>query len=108
MCMCMLSSVKKGYFIEFDELCEAVLDRQRILAKEDFEEFIIMFGEGAFTFLTLNKVYELYNETIKEDMNVYVRLAMFVAEVILDMFDEQVLPEEGVYVIYTSISGGTK
>lgn len=106
--MCMLNSIKKGYFIEFDELCKAVLDRQRILAKEDFEEFIIMFGEGEFTFLTFNKVYKLYNETIKEDMNVYVRLAMFVAEVIIDMFDEQLLPEEGVYIIYTNISGGAK
>lgn len=99
----MLEIIKKGYFIEFDELCEAVLDRQKILAKEDFDEFITMFMEGAFTFLSFDKVYKLYNETIKEDMNAYTRLAMRVAEVIIAMFDDQTLPEEGVYVIYTNI-----
>lgn len=99
----MLETIKKGYFIEYDKLCEAVLDRQKILAKEDFDELIVMFTEDAVTFLSFNKVYELYNETIKGDMNVYVRLAMRVAEVIIAMFDDQTLPEEGVYVIYTNI-----
>lgn len=99
----MLKTVKKGYFIEFDELCEAVLDRQRILAKEDFEEFITMFMEGAFTFLSPDKILKLYDENVKEDMNVYVRLAMRVAEVVIDMFSDHFLPKEGIYVIYTNI-----
>lgn len=96
----MLKEISTGYLIDTDNFCENVCNIEPILRWSDVCEFLDMFGEGAVTYLRADKVSELYESCVHEDnQNIYTRMALLAAKTIITMFEEKLLPEEGVFTI---------
>jgi hypothetical protein len=95
----MLKEISTGYLIDTDNFCENVCNIEPILRLSDVCEFLDMFREGAVTYLRADKVSELYESCIHEDQNIYTRMALLAAKTIITMFEEKLLPEEGVFTI---------
>ena len=96
----MLKEVSCGYLINRDVFCESVCDIEPILRWADVNEFLDMLGENAVVYLKADRVSDLYENCIREtNQNIYTRLALLAARTIIRMFEEKLLPEEGLYII---------
>jgi hypothetical protein len=96
----MLKAVSSGYLINRDVFCENVCDIEPILRWADVNEFLDMLGENVTVYLKADSVSSLYESYIRENnQNIYTRLALLAARTIIRMFEERLLPEEGLYII---------
>lgn len=96
----MLKEISTGYLISTYNFCKSVCNIEPILRCSDVSEFLDMFREGAVTYLRTDKVSELYESCVHEDsQNISARMALLAAKTTIRMFEEKLLPEEGLFVV---------
>lgn len=95
----MLKAISTGYLINIDALCESVCEIEPLLTGEDVSEFFEMIGGCTIISIDERAVLSFYETNIKTNCNAYARLALLVARTIIRMFEERLLPVEGLYVI---------
>ena len=95
----MLRALKTGFLIDAEDLSKEICSIESLLQESDVSEFIDSFGEGKLTFLSADKVSEFYELNFRTNCNIYFRMALLAARTVITMFEERLLPEEGVYVI---------
>lgn len=96
----MLKGISTGYLLNAEDFFKNVCDIELLLRQSDVSEFLDMFREGAVTYLKADKVSELYENCIHEGhQNIYTRMALLAARTVIGMFEERLLPEEGVYIV---------